>query len=205
MQPSSQGSKGGNGDPNTTAEQSDTEQVEHWQKLRDAAAAGSIGPGTSSSTRRGDGLVEHAIVTSIVHYDTDTEVLDVASGLELPRRWANLTMCEGELDLGVMELLGVVSLAHLGCHHGGLDDLDARRAHAVSRRHLVVHLLHAAIERRVPVLLVHVVVARPALVPHPDAKVLDGRWSLLKNLQQHGSSKDIADAWPIRSCSRLTV
>eukprot|EP00850_Spirogloea_muscicola_P014849 SM000109S14163 [mRNA] locus=s109:305247:306355:+ [translate_table: standard] len=68
--------EGDNGDK--AAEHSEAEQVEHWQKLRNAAAAGSVGPGASASTRRGDGLIEHAIVTSIVRYDTDTNVLDIA-------------------------------------------------------------------------------------------------------------------------------
>ena len=47
----------------------------------------------------------------------------------------------------------------------------------------VVHLLHGAIEGHIPEFLVHVVVACPRLATHPNAKVLDSRRLLLKNLQ----------------------
>ena len=81
-------------------------------------------------------------------------------------------------------LQGVRALACAGGDGGSLDDLDAGEAHAVARAHLLVHLLHAAVERRVAVLLVHVVVPGPALVAHPDAEVLDRGGLLLKDL--HG-------------------
>ena len=46
-------------------------------------------------------------------------------------------VCQGELDLGVMELLDVVALAHGGRDCGGLDDLDAGEPHAVAGPHLL--------------------------------------------------------------------
>ena len=49
--------------------------------------------------------------------------------------------------------------------------------------HLLVQLLDSAVEGRVAVLLVHVVVSSPALVAHPDAKVLDGGGLLLEDLR----------------------
>ena len=47
-----------------------------------------------------------------------------------------------EGDLGVVELLHVVALAQRRRHRGGLDDADAAGAHAMPRRHLLVHLRH---------------------------------------------------------------
>ena len=44
---------------------------------------------------------------------------------------------EGELDLGVMELLDVDALGQGSRHGGSLDDLHARRAHAMPRGHLL--------------------------------------------------------------------
>jgi hypothetical protein len=92
---------------------------------------------------------------------------------------------ERELDLTVVELLSVVPLAELEVHRRSLDDLDAGGPHAVARGHLVVHLLHSAIQGCVAVLLVHVVVAGSALVAQPDAVVLDCRRVTLKDLIQH--------------------
>lgn len=83
-----------------------------------------------------------------------------------------------------MELLRVVPLAQLEVHCRSLDDLDAGGTHAVARSHLRVHLLHPAVQGRVAVLLVHVVVPRPALVTEPDAVVLDGGGVLLKDLTE---------------------
>lgn len=44
---------------------------------------------------------------------------------------------EGELDLRVMELLDVVSLAKGRWDDGSLDDLDAGEPHSVPRSHLL--------------------------------------------------------------------
>jgi len=84
-----------------------------------------------------------------------------------------------------VELLGVVPLAQLEVHCRGLDDLDAGGPHTVARSHLIVHLLHSAIQGCVTVLLVHVVVAGSALVAQPDAVVLNRRWVALKDLTQN--------------------
>ena len=46
-------------------------------------------------------------------------------------------VCQGKLDLGVVELLDVVTLAHGGRDGGGLDDLDAGEPHAVAGSHLL--------------------------------------------------------------------
>lgn len=83
-----------------------------------------------------------------------------------------------------MELLRALSLAKLGGYGGGLDDLNAVEPHAVARSHLVVHLLHGAVEGGVAVFLVHVVVAGPTLVAEPDAVVLDLCRLPLKNLEK---------------------
>jgi len=62
---------------------------------------------------------------------------------------------DGELDLGVVELLDVVTLAHGGRDGGGLDDLDAGEPHAVAGTHLLQHATpqsggHFQIKNEVP-------------------------------------------------------
>lgn len=50
---------------------------------------------------------------------------------------------EGELDLGVVELLDIDALGHRSRHGGRLDDLHARCTHAMPRRHFLhPHNLH---------------------------------------------------------------
>lgn len=82
-----------------------------------------------------------------------------------------------------MELLGVLTLAERYWNSCSLDDLNARGTHPMTRSHFIVHLLHCSIESQISVLLVHVVVASPALIAHPDTIVLDGGGVLLKNLE----------------------
>jgi len=81
-----------------------------------------------------------------------------------------------------MELLGALTLAELGRDGRRLDDLDAREPNPVTRCHLGVHLFNCAIQSGVPILLVHVVIAGSALIPQPDAVVLDLGRILLKYL-----------------------
>ena len=81
-------------------------------------------------------------------------------------------------------MLGGLPLAKLSWDGGGLDDLDARVTDSVTRSHLSVHLFNRTIEGGVSVLLVHVVVTSPGLVPQPDTVVLDGCWVLLEDLQE---------------------
>jgi hypothetical protein len=104
-------------------------------------------------------------------------------GLQAPGWWADLAVSQRELNLGVMELLRVHTLAQRDWNGRSLDDLDAWGAHPMTRSHLVVHLLYCSIESEVTVLLVHVVVASPTLVTHPDTVVLDGGGVLLENLK----------------------
>ena len=104
-------------------------------------------------------------------------------GFQLPGWWANHAVCQRELDLGVVELLRVLTLAQRHRDRGGLDDLDARGAHPVTRSHLIVHLLHCSVECQITVFLVHVVVTSPTLVTHPDTEVFDGGGVLLENLK----------------------
>nr|GEY19939.1 hypothetical protein [Tanacetum cinerariifolium] len=108
----------------------------------------------------------------------------LVSGLERPGRGSNLLEDQWKFDLGVVELLGGLPLAKLSSNGCGLDDLDARVTDSVSRSHFSVHLLNGTIEGGVSILLVHVVVTGPGLVPQPDAVVLDGCWVLLEDLQE---------------------
>ena len=45
------------------------------------------------------------------------------------------------------------------------------------------YLLNCTVQGDVPVLLVHVVVASPGLIPYPHTKILDLGWVLLGDLQ----------------------
>lgn len=81
-----------------------------------------------------------------------------------------------------MELLGALALAEFGRDCSSLDDLNAMVPDTVTGCHLIVHLLNSTIQCGVPVLLVHVVITSPALVPQPDAIVLDLCWFPLKYL-----------------------
>lgn len=56
----------------------------------------------------------------------------LVSGLQLPGWWPDLPVGQGELDLGVVELLGVHTLTESDRDGGCLDDLDARHAHAMT-------------------------------------------------------------------------
>ena len=108
----------------------------------------------------------------------------LVSGLQTPGWWPNLAVGQRESDLRVVELLGVRTLAKRHWDSGGLDDLDARGSYPMTRSHLIVHLLDGSVKCQIAVLLVHVVVAGSALIPHPDTIVLDGGWVLLKNLTE---------------------
>lgn len=85
-----------------------------------------------------------------------------------------------------MELLGVFAFAQLRGDGGCLDNLDARKPNTVTGCHLVVHLFDGTVECGVPVFLVHVVVPSSALVPQPDAIVLDFCWVPFKYLHIEG-------------------
>lgn len=100
--------------------------------------------------------------------------------VRLGRRTHDL-LRQRELDVQVVELLRVGALAELGRHDASLDDLHARCTYPVARRHLVVELIHGAVERGVPVLLVRVVIARSRLVADPYAVVLHQRRLLLED------------------------
>ena len=64
-----------------------------------------------------------------------------------------------ELNLGVVELGDVDTLAVCSLHHGGLDDVHLVAADAMPGRHLCVHLLNGAVQGEIAELLVHVVEA----------------------------------------------
>lgn len=72
-------------------------------------------------------------------------------------------------------------------HLSPLFYLNAWRPDAVPGSHFVVHLLYRPVEGGVPVLLVHVVVPRAALVPHPQTEVLDRGRPLLEDLNPGGA------------------
>jgi hypothetical protein len=103
--------------------------------------------------------------------------------LQLPARRPDLAAYQRELDLWVMELLSVLTLAQWDRYGGCFDDLNAGETHMVTRYHLIIHLLNCSIQGCVTVLLVHVMIPCPALKPHLDTKVLGCCWVLLKNLQ----------------------
>jgi len=126
----------------------------------------------------------HASQNSAISLDKSVRPGGLVCGLQTPGWWPDLAVGERELDLRIVELLGVHTLAHFRGNGGSLDDLDTRRAHPMTRSHLIIHLLNCSVECKITVFLVHVVVAGSALVPHPDTVVLDGSGILLENLTQ---------------------
>merc|ERR1711931_584650 len=74
---------------------------------------------------------------------------------------------ERELDLAVIDLLNP-------------QDLNGVSSGAMTGSHVPVALGDGIADVHVAVLAVHVVSARPGVVPQPNAKVLDGHWLLLE-------------------------
>ncbi|GIM06430.1 hypothetical protein Vretimale_10749, partial [Volvox reticuliferus] len=95
---------------------------------------------------------------------------------ELRLGWARQLVSDGELDLLIVELLGIGALAAVVLHVRSLNNLDGGRTDTVARRHLLVHLSHGAIQGYVTVLFVHVVHACAGLVANPHAVVLRQGW-----------------------------
>jgi hypothetical protein len=104
------------------------------------------------------------------------------SSLQLPCWRSDLAVGQGELNLRVVELLGVLTLAQRDRDCGGLDDLNAREPNSVTRSHLVVHLLYCSVHCGITVLLVHIVIPSTTLITHPDTEVLDRGGVFLENL-----------------------
>jgi len=119
---------------------------------------------------------------TLEHLDKSVGPGRLESGLELPARRPDFAVGERKLDLGVMKLLCILTLAQRDRHSCCLDNLDAWHADTMAGCHLIIHLLYSTIESDVSILLVHVVVTSSALVPHPNAKVLDGCWVFFKDL-----------------------
>ena len=90
---------------------------------------------------------------------------------------------QGELEAVLVELLRGDALAHLGGDGRSADDLDGLVARPVPARHVVVHPVNGARQRRVTVLAVHVVRAAAGVVLDPDSKVLDIAIVLLRDLR----------------------
>ena len=89
----------------------------------------------------------------------------LVGGLEAASRRPDLAIDQRELDLGVMELLGVIAFAELRRNGRRLNDLDAWWSHSMTRCHLIIHLLNCPIQCSIPVLLVHVMIPSSTLVP----------------------------------------
>lgn len=81
-----------------------------------------------------------------------------------------------------MELFGALPFAELSWDGGSLDDLNAGKPDPMAGSHLIVHLLDCTIQCGITVLLIHVVIASPTLIPQPNTIVLNFCWVLLKNL-----------------------
>lgn len=87
-------------------------------------------------------------VTGGEHKEGDSQ-LGGAEGI-LAEHW--------ELNLRVVELCDVDTLAVSGLHDRGLDDVQLMAAYTVSGGHFRVHLLDCTVQSEVTVLLVHVMV-----------------------------------------------
>jgi hypothetical protein len=102
---------------------------------------------------------------------------------EYPARREGTTLAKHrELDVRVVELSDVGTLAISSLHNCCLDDVQLVAADSVPGRHLRVHLFHSAVESQVAVLLVHVVVSCTRLVADPNTEVLCGCGLLLEDL-----------------------
>lgn len=91
-------------------------------------------------------------------------------------------MQHAEVDLGIVELQGVVAAALSSGDNGGANNLDVSSAGAMARCHFSVHLINGSGEGGRTVLLVHVVRSRARIISNPDAKVLDNVGVLLEDL-----------------------
>lgn len=80
------------------------------------------------------------------------------------------------------ELARVLTAHILVLNLGNLNDLQARRAHAVARSHFFIERINRGVHRGFTVLLVGVVETRARLVANPDAKVLHGGGVRLEDL-----------------------
>lgn len=89
------------------------------------------------------------------------------------------TVWEWELNTGLGELHRVGTLQVLGCNGGSSDDLDGTRTATVTTGHFIVQLRDCAGQGDVTKFTVHIVCARPGLVPQPDAVVLNDTVVLL--------------------------
>lgn len=96
---------------------------------------------------------------------------------------------QGEAEILVQILVGVVSSNLRILDGSGLDDLDVASHGSVSAGHIVVHLTDGTVEGDISVLLVHVVGAASASVAQPNSEVLDLGRVLLEDL---GDIEDLA-------------
>ena len=90
---------------------------------------------------------------------------------------------DGERQVVLEELTGVLTANILGFNLRNLNDLQAGSAHTVAGRHFLVERIDSSVHRRLTVLLVGVVVARAGLVTDPDAEVLHSRRVGFKDLR----------------------
>ena len=89
---------------------------------------------------------------------------------------------QGEAEILVEILVGVISPNLRIADHGSLNDLDVARHSSMSSGHIVVHLTDGTSESDVPVLLVHIVSSASASVTEPDGEVLHLSGVLLEDL-----------------------
>jgi len=89
---------------------------------------------------------------------------------------------EGESEILVDKLVGVVSLQFLILDDRSLDDLDVASHSSVSSGHVAVHLSNSSSQTGSSVLLVHIVSSASRSVSEPDSEVLDLSGGLVEDL-----------------------
>lgn len=91
---------------------------------------------------------------------------------------------QGELQVGLQQLLDVRAADLVAAQLSDADDLDRAEAAAVAGSQVLVALLHSLNTAHTSILLVHVVGAGARVVAQPDAEILDLERTVLVNLAQ---------------------
>jgi hypothetical protein len=101
---------------------------------------------------------------------------------------------KGESEVGDHELLDVrtANICTL-LNFDNTKDVDRPETSTVSSSHILVHALYSVGPRKLTVLLIHVVGARPGVVSEPDTEIFDLQRLLLVNLQD---TKEVSDPIP---------
>lgn len=89
-----------------------------------------------------------------------------------------------ESDLTIMKLFHLWSSALTRLDYLNLDDLDRMCTSTMSCTHVAVALRYGSTHRQVSILSIHVMRARPWIIPQPNSEILDFVWCFFRNLKR---------------------